>query len=212
MEEEVRARRQAEAAQRPLPARLQAATSKATQAASAKQRAQQAVQAAQLALQTAEEKFAAAAKVESDAQDELKTISAEVSQAQDAERPAPLPPPATSQALEALLAAVRAAASVGAEQNPDARAKLEQAAADAETALRPPQQAEQVQQQSGPAARGQTRPAPSQAEEPTLTQRGDSDMTDEALEELIGNLSPTKRSRVAERLTQLGVQEQQEGR
>ena len=81
MEDEVRSRKQAEAAQRPLPARLQAATTKATQAASAKQRAQQAVQAAQLSLQTAEEHLAAATKAETEAQDELRTISADVSQA-----------------------------------------------------------------------------------------------------------------------------------
>ena len=155
MEAEVRARKQAEAAQRPLHARLQAATDKAVQAAGAKERAQENVQVSQAALQRAEESLTAASKAEAEAQEELKRITAEAGQTQEAGSGIPDPPPA-KQVLEDLLTAVRAAAASGPEGVEAARSQLEAVAARAEATLRPPPSSDADMASGGPAAAAPT--------------------------------------------------------
>ena len=184
MEKEVESRRAALQAQRPLAQRLQLATSKAKTAHAVETKAEEKLQKSQVEL--AEAKVAAAA-----AEEELRRIRAEVAaQDQPTAKQAPDPANALTKLLEALKAADRG--------DEGGKERLAAAATAAEHTLNPPAQA---------ASTAAVRP---REEEPLATQEGNMDLDDDALEKLLSNLPASKRARVADRLTQLGVQEQEQ--
>ena len=189
-EQEVARRKEAAEVRGPptLRARLATATSEANAAMQAREKAQRRVTAAKAEIEQAEEQLKTAAAEEERAAKVLRLVTAEVApkKEEDAQTTAQAIP---LNALATLLDAVKAA-SQGTE---GAKARLEQATAQANKVLHPT-------------------PAPGAAAADVVmsTQAGDEDLDNKALETLLLTVHPSKRAQAAAQLTQLGVEEEQQ--
>ena len=199
-EQEVQKRKEAAAAEAPLPlrSRLAQATADYNACTRAKENAQQRAKAARADLEQAEEQLRAAEVDEARASEALRLVTAEA---------APPPDASPDTALAGLLEAVQAAH----EQRAGYQDMLAQATAKGQAALhrQPASSTEDVDMAEKPL---EPASAAAAADSVRLTQAGGEELAAAALEELLLRVHPSKRAQASARLTQLGVEEEQQQR